>query len=88
MSAASTYRCAPEEIPGACHVAHRQDGRRGHAVCAPAPAHEECCAAGPGTPQNGASTETDASGNPILADIGTYLRSEFKKYFKVGAVLP
>ena len=27
---------------------------------------------------------TDASGNPILSDIGVLLRSEFKKYFKVS----
>ncbi len=27
---------------------------------------------------------TDASGNPILQDIGTYLKGELKKDFKVG----
>lgn len=31
------------------------------------------------------SIETDASGNPILQDIGTHLRAEFKKYFKGDA---
>jgi hypothetical protein len=30
------------------------------------------------------STATDASGNAILADVGTWLRDEFKKHFKVG----
>jgi 6-phosphofructokinase 1 len=29
------------------------------------------------------STATDASGNAILADVGTWLRDEFKKHFKV-----
>lgn len=28
------------------------------------------------------STATDASGNAILADVGPWLRDEFKKYFK------
>lgn len=31
------------------------------------------------------SVATDASGNPILQDIGLHLRSEFKKYFKGDA---
>lgn len=29
---------------------------------------------------DGGNTGTDASGNPILKDIGLYLKSEFKKY--------
>ncbi len=28
------------------------------------------------------STAKDASGNAILADVGLWLRDEFKKYFK------
>jgi hypothetical protein len=32
------------------------------------------------------STATDASGNAILADVGTWLRDEFKKHFKVGCL--
>lgn len=31
------------------------------------------------------SVTTDASGNPILQDIGLHLRSEFKNYFKGDA---
>jgi hypothetical protein len=30
------------------------------------------------------TTARDASGNAILADVGMWLRDEFKKYFKVG----
>lgn len=29
------------------------------------------------------TTATDASGNAILADVGPWLRDEFKKFFKV-----
>lgn len=31
------------------------------------------------------NTARDASGNAILADVGMWLRDEFKKYYKVGA---
>ncbi|KAG2435483.1 hypothetical protein HYH02_011778 [Chlamydomonas schloesseri] len=34
---------------------------------------------------SGGAGGTDASGNPILADIGVYLRNEFKKHFKGDA---
>lgn len=33
---------------------------------------------------NDGSEGTDASGNPILKDIGHYLKGELKKHFKVG----
>ena len=35
---------------------------------------------------DGGSGGKDASGNPILKDVGLFLRSELKKYFKDGDV--
>ena len=44
-----------------------------------------CVAEGAGQDVLGAEgTGTDASGNPILKDIGTFLRDSFKKHLKVG----
>eukprot|EP00878_Enallax_costatus_P026524 GHUV01028469.1.p1 GENE.GHUV01028469.1~~GHUV01028469.1.p1 ORF type:complete len:186 (+),score=52.02 GHUV01028469.1:425-982(+) len=49
--------------------------KKGHAVvCVAEGAGQDILAAG--------STATDASGNAILADVGPWLRDEFKKYFK------
>lgn len=52
--------------------------KKGHAVV--------CVAEGAGQDilHADGATGTDASGNPILKDIGPYLKNEFKKYFKVG----
>ena len=45
-----------------------------------------CVAEGAGQDVLGAeSMGTDASGNPILKDIGTFLRDAFKKHLKVSA---
>jgi hypothetical protein len=40
--------------------------------------------------EDGQSLGTDASGNPILKDIGMFMKGEFKKheYFKVASRLP
>lgn len=49
--------------------------KKGHCVvCVAEGAGQDILAAG--------STATDASGNAILADVGTWLRDEFKKHFK------
>ncbi|GFH23138.1 phosphofructokinase family protein, partial [Haematococcus lacustris] len=55
------------------HVA-RCFNKYGHAVV--------CVAEGAGQDLLAGHKGTDASGNPILADIGPFLRSGFKKYFK------
>ena len=56
-------------------------GRKGHAVV--------CVAEGAGQTLlvNSHSHSTDASGNPILADIGIFLRDRIKKLIKVCLVL-
>lgn len=42
-----------------------------------------CLAEGCGQSLLGESSETDASGNPVLNDIGDYLKEELKRYFEV-----
>ncbi len=52
---------------------------KGHCVvCVAEGAGQDIC-------DDGRTAATDASGNPILKDVGTYLRDEFKAHFKVRA---
>lgn len=53
---------------------------RGHAViCIAEGAGQDLINDGPKNNNNGAEAETDASGNPILKDVGTWLRGQIKK---------
>ncbi|MBN1836503.1 MAG: ATP-dependent 6-phosphofructokinase [Spirochaetales bacterium] len=58
--------------------------RRGHAVliAAEGAGQKYVAAGGCGTDGLGAAGRTDASGNPVLGDIGIFLQEEIRRYFK------
>ena len=64
----------PFEMNGAMAHIERRVRERGHAVVV--------VAEGAGQDILGADAETDASGNPILKDVGPFMRDEIKKHFK------
>ncbi|KAG1663293.1 hypothetical protein FOA52_006334 [Chlamydomonas sp. UWO 241] len=70
--------CLIPEIPFSmeklCQYIEKVFERQGHCVV--------CVAEGAGQTEH--AKETDASGNPILTEIGMVLRSEFKKFFKAA----
>eukprot|EP00197_Chlamydomonas_leiostraca_P002526 CAMPEP_0202857440 /NCGR_PEP_ID=MMETSP1391-20130828/375_1 /ASSEMBLY_ACC=CAM_ASM_000867 /TAXON_ID=1034604 /ORGANISM="Chlamydomonas leiostraca, Strain SAG 11-49" /LENGTH=499 /DNA_ID=CAMNT_0049536237 /DNA_START=96 /DNA_END=1596 /DNA_ORIENTATION=- len=68
----------PFRVDKLCALVARAFERKGHAVV--------CVAEGAGQDiLNDGSSGTDASGNPILKDIGPFLKNEFKKHFKGDA---
>ena len=65
------------EMKKLCEYIAKVFEKKGHCVV--------CVAEGAGQDildSEGSKGNTDASGNPILSDIGVYLKSELKKYFK------
>jgi len=83
MASGVVDACLIPEVPfkvtgenGLCKYLDAVIKYKGHCVV--------CVAEGAGQDllDDGGSTGTDASGNPILKDIGLYLKNEFKTYFK------